>query len=281
MGELVSVMACSHAPGQTRAPEQAGEGAYKHVLKAWQGLKRRIDESRPDVIVGISNDHFRNFPFVVPPFCVGTGETHTIPGKRQAKWLKLEAKEMRGDSAFAEYLLQFADSASFPLAFSDELEFVDEFSVPAHFLGFEESRFVPIFTNCLHRNRPSPRTFLALGRLIADAVVKYPQNLRVAVVATGGLSHDPYGPRWGLVDESFDRRFLALLEAGRTSELLEEFTLERILEPGTGGTPETLNWFVALGAAGSGTPAEILCYEAIPEWSTGMGYVNWRTDEKR
>jgi protocatechuate 4,5-dioxygenase beta chain len=206
---------------------------------------------------------------------VGTGETHTLPGERQAKFLKLKSKQMKGHPAFAEYLIRFADSASFPLAFSDALEFVDDFSVPAHFLGIHESRFVPIFTNCLHRNRPSPRTFLAFGRLIADAVAKCPQDLRVAVLATGGLSHDPYGPRWGLVDEAFDRRFLSLLEAGQTNALLEEFTLEKILEPGRGGTPEMLNWFVALGAAGFEARAEILGYRAIPEWSTGMGYVDW------
>jgi hypothetical protein len=281
MGKLVSVTACSHAPGQTRAAQEAGEDAKKIVGDAWQGLKQSIEESRPDVIIGISNDHFRNFPFIVPPFCVGTGETHTMPGARQAKWLKLRSKEMKGHPAFSEYLIRFADSTSFPLAFSDALEFVDEFSVPMHFLGIHETRFVPIFTNCLHRNRPSPRTFLALGRVLADAVAKFPQDLRVALLATGGLSHDPHGPRWGLVDEAFDRRFLSLLEAGQTSTLLEEFTLEKILEPGKGGTPELLNWFVALGAAGSEARAKILGYTAVPEWSTGMGYVDWQVDKKR
>lgn len=278
MGQLVSVAACSHAPGQTRAPHQADEARYRNILGAWQGLRQRIETSQPDVVVAISNDHFRNFPFVVPGFCVGTGETHAIPTERYAEWLKVTPRNVKGSPAFAEHLLAVADEECFPLAFAEALEFVDEFAVPARFLGLEQSLLVPIITNCLHRNRPTPRLFFTLGQVVAKAVATSPENLRVAVLATGGLSHDPMGPRWGIVDEAFDRRFLSLLEAGQTAVLLEEFTIEKILEPGRGGTPETLNWFAALGAAGGGTRAEILCYESVPEWSTGMGYVIWRIE---
>jgi hypothetical protein len=95
------------------------------------------------------------------------------------------------------------------------------------------------------------------------------------VIATGGLSHDPTGPNWCLIDEKFDRRFLDHLVQGSTESLLREYTLERIFQPGKGGTPEILNWFAALGAVGAGTTATLLCYEPVREWATGMGYVAW------
>ena len=56
----------------------------------------------------------------------------------------------------------------------------------------------------------------------------YPGSERIAVVATGGLSHEPGGPRYFWVDEEFDRWFLDLLKKGDHETLLRECTLERM-----------------------------------------------------
>lgn len=276
MGKLVAAFAASHAPGQVGFPELAPAEKKDNVYRAWAELRRRFEEARPDVMVAISNDHLQNFHRVQPPFCVGTSEWHLLPRPAYAKMLRLAPRRFRGGVSFAEWLLRVAAESGRDLAFSEDLQFQDEFTVPKHFLDPEDRvPLVPILTNCLNRLQPPPRSFFELGRIVAKAIEGRPAGERVAVIATGGLSHDPTGPNWCLIDETFDRRFLDLLACGDTEALFREYTLERIFEPGKGGTPEVLNWFAALGAVGSGKRAEVLCYEPVPEWATGMGYVCW------
>lgn len=276
MSTLVAAMAVAHVPSHTAYPELAPPDQLGRITAAWSSLRAKLAAAQPDIVVAISNDHFLNFFPVQPAFCVGTGEAYDMPAATHAQRLKLETRSVAGSPAFAEHLLTVADDCRMPLAFSDDLIFIDEFSIPQRFLDPENRMaWLPILTNCLNRNRPSPRTFFALGEVVVQAIARDDADRCVAVIATGGLSHDPLGPNWCLVDEAFDRRFLALLESGDTDALFAEFTPEKILEPGKGGTPETLNWFAALGAVGAGARAEILCYEPVPAWATGVAYASW------
>lgn len=276
MGKLVAAFGASHAPGQTGFPELAAPAKKENIYMAWAELRKKFEKAKPDILVGVSNDHFQNFHRVQPPFCVGTAASHILPRQAYAKMLRLTPHPVRGHVAFAESLIRVAAENGVDLAFSEDLQFQDEFSVPKHFLDPEDRvALVPILTNCLNRNQPPPERFYELGRIIAKATESSPAGERIAVIGTGGLSHDPTGPNWCLIDENFDRRFLKLIVEGDTETLFREFTLERIFEPGKGGTPEVLNWFAPLGAVGARTKATLLCYEPVPEWATGMGYVCW------
>ena len=93
-------------------------------------------------------------------------------------------------------------------------------------------------------------------------------------MATGGLSHDPGGPKYFDVDEKFDRWFLGMLEAGDAARVLREVTVERMMEAGDGGTTELLSWIAALGAA-EGRAARTICYEPSKALRCGMGAVVW------
>ena len=91
----------------------------------------------------------------------------------------------------------------------------------------------------------------------------YPGRERIAVLATGGLSHEPGGPRYFWVDEEFDRWFLDLLKRGDHAALLRECTLERMEEAGSGGTAELLAWVL------------VLAYMPAVAWRSGTGMVVW------
>ncbi len=232
MGKLVAAFGVAHAPGQTGSPESAEPGKRERVFKAWDELRKRLEAARPDVLVAVSNDHLQNFFQVQPAFCVGVAETHTLPRESAAKMMGLASHPVRGHPAFAEELIQTGTENGLDLAFSGELQFGDEFAVPKHFLDPEDKvPLVPILTNCLYRHQPPPKRFYKLGEIIAKTIEGRPREERVAVIGTGGLSHDPLGPNWGLIDERFDRRFLELLGEGDTQTLFEEYTLEKILEP--------------------------------------------------
>src|SRR5207244_8451963 len=67
---------------------------------------------------------------------------------------------------------------------------------------------------------PTPERAYQVGAIMRDMLKDYPGHERVAVVATGGLSHEPGGPRYFWVDEEFDRWFLDLLKRGDHATLL-------------------------------------------------------------
>ena len=93
------------------------------------------------------------------------------------------------------------------------------------------------------------------------------------MVATGGLSHEPGGPRYFWVDEEFDRWFLDLLKRGDHDTLLRECTLERMEAAGSGGTAELLAWVLVL--AFTRGPADVLAYMPAIAWRSGTGMVVW------
>jgi aromatic ring-opening dioxygenase catalytic subunit (LigB family) len=52
---------------------------------------------------------------------------------------------------------------------------------------------------------------LSVGQALRRAIASYPEDLKVVVVGTGGLSHQIHGERTGFNDEDWDMEFLAKL----------------------------------------------------------------------
>jgi hypothetical protein len=127
---------------------------------------------------------------------------------------------------------------------------------------------VPVLLNTYFPpNVPSPGRCFALGAAIRRALVAWPGNERVAVMASGGLSHF-------VVLEEFDRQVLNALRAhdrGALSAIPRRFFRS--------GTSETLNW-ITVGGMVDGAPMDLVDY--IPGYrspagtGTGMGFVTWR-----
>ena len=119
---------------------------------------------------------------------------------------------------------------------------------------------------------PNLRRCLAWGGLIARAVASWPGPERVAVVATGGLSHSIGEVTMGAVDPEFDQGVLERLAATDDEALLA--FMDRTIDRAGNGAQETRNWLVARGAAGRAR-FEALYYRAVPEWYTGLGLGQW------
>jgi hypothetical protein len=133
---------------------------------------------------------------------------------------------------------------------------------------------VPVTLNCTVPPIPSSERAYRLGEVLRDVVmVHWPANLRVAVVGTGGLSHEPGGPRYLEVDEAFDRWFLDLLAEGDHRRIVRECTVERMEAAGSGGTAELLAWIAVLPFTAG--PADVIGYAPTLAWRTGTGMVAW------
>jgi gallate dioxygenase len=100
---------------------------------------------------------------------------------------------------------------------------------------------------------PSARRFYRLGAALRRAIESYPEDLRVVVVATGGLSHQVHGERAGFNSPQWDQRFLDLFE--RDPERLAGMTIAEYAELGGFEGAEVVMWLTMRGAL----PANVTC----------------------
>lgn len=118
---------------------------------------------------------------------------------------------------------------------------------------------LPIMQNtCYPPNSVRPARCYAFGRALAGAIAAWPEDIRVAVVASGGLSHF-------VVDEELDRHLLdalALKDAGA----LRSLPRHRLYS----ATSESLNW-VTVGAALEQTDLEMDLVDYVPVYRTEAG----------
>jgi aromatic ring-opening dioxygenase catalytic subunit (LigB family) len=276
VAEIVAAMAMTHSPGLTGWFTRASEDYQQQALTALAEMRRRLEVARPDVLVMFSNDHLLNWPINnVPEYTVGIAETHDGPADWFDEWLGMEQYRVPGHPALARFLVNEGARRRLSLAWmDDEMQFDDGISVPTHYLN-PDSRFrlVPVTMNCTVPPIPEPTRAYEVGRTLREVIRAYPGDERVAVIATGGLSHEPGGPRYFWVDEEFDHAFLDLLKRGDHQALLSECTLERMEAAGSGGTAELLAWVLVLAMTRG--PADVLAYMPAIAWRSGTGMVVW------
>ncbi|OLC12131.1 MAG: hypothetical protein AUH29_17230 [Candidatus Rokubacteria bacterium 13_1_40CM_69_27] len=275
MARIVAAMALTHSPGLTGWFDRAPEEQQKTALRALAEMRQRLEAARPDVVIAFSNDHLLNWPINnTPEFTVGIGEEHVGPADWYDEWLALGKYRIPGHAALARYLVNEGARRRIAFAHLRQMQFDDGISVPMHYLNPEgRLPLVPVTMNCTVPPIPTPERAYQVGTVVRDMLHAYPGPERIAVIGTGGLSHEPGGPRYFWVDEEFDRWFLDMLKKGDHRALLRECTLERMEDAGSGGTAELNAWIVAM--AFTQGPADVLAYMPAIAWRTGTGMVVW------
>jgi aromatic ring-opening dioxygenase catalytic subunit (LigB family) len=275
MGSIVAVAAASHAPGILAHRELADPEQAARYYEGMATLARAVRDTSPDVILAVTNDHYVNYYLDnVPAICVGTAPSYRGP----VEPFMGEEKEFPGDRPFSKALLAALLEHDFDVSFSEKLVFDHGTVVPLHFINPDNGiPVVPIVVNNIYSPMPSPRRLYQLGRLLPAVIESLPIERRVALVATGGLSHNVGNSRAGDIDTSFDGRFLDAVRRGEGSMLASLSHTE--LEAAGNGTHEIRNWLCALGAIGD-VPAEYVAYEPVAAWATGCGAAVWPMSER-
>jgi 3-O-methylgallate 3,4-dioxygenase len=241
-------------------------------------LRVAILDAEPDVLLVVGSDQGENFgPRSAPVFEMFLGE-------------RLEASAAnRRDEGSDEYrisvpiaqdlgmeILKYLCHNGFDVAHTSET--ADEYGIghavtwPMRFLDLTDSglQLLPIVTNVWNPpNVPRVSRCVAFGRALRDAIDAAPSTARVAVLASGGLSHL-------VLDEELDARVVAAMrshdiEGWKTiddDELRlahEKYGLPLRLN----GTAEITDWIIADACAQS--PAEIIDYVAAYRTQSGYG----------
>lgn len=265
---IVFASAGSHAPGIRAWTERAPKQQVDALFGGFASEREALEQARPEIMLLLTSEHWVNFFEHVGAFCVGRGESFEGPVE---PWLRVQSAKIKGDPGFATRLLEHCYGKGFELSFSHEMKLDHGSMVPLSFLTPEmDVRVVPLMFNTLAPPRPTPARCLALGRALRPFLVAAPE--RIAVIATGGLSHDPGERNHGFIDTGFDARFIADMTSGNPDRLAG-YSDADLLEAGA-GTLELLAWICLAGIMGE-RKARLVAYEAVKPWATGMGIVSY------
>jgi aromatic ring-opening dioxygenase catalytic subunit (LigB family) len=275
MADVVAAMAMTHSPGLCGWFDDAPEDEQATARGAFERMRAHLAEREVDTLVIFANDHLLNWPINnTPEYTVGIADSHVGPHEWYRGWLNLDPYRVPGDSALARYIVNEAAGHGVAMAYLREMQFDDNISVPTTHLNPDHRiATVPITMNCTVPPIPSPRRAYAVGETIRQIIADYDGGERIAVIGSGGLSHEPGGPRYLYIDEEFDRWFLEMLADGDHEALLEQCTLERMEEAGSGGTAELIAWFAALPFTKGG--ADVMGYVPSHTWRSGTGMIVW------
>jgi aromatic ring-opening dioxygenase catalytic subunit (LigB family) len=262
---LAFACALGHAPGITAWREAAPAAQRERLYAAFGQLRARLEAARVEALVLFTAEHWANF-FLdhISAYCIGRAPEFAGPIE---PWLKIERTTVKGDPQLAEAILASCQERDIEPGFSYELQLDHGTMIPLHFLiPAMDVPIVPIIINTLAPPLPTPRRCFLLGEAVGEAVRRDPR--RIGIIATGGMSHDPGERNHGIIHEAFDRAFLEAMVQADTARL-KSFTVAELAAAGAGAV-ELLNW-IALSGALQGAGGEVLAYEPVVPWATGIG----------
>ena len=267
MGEIVAAFATCHAPQLFTYPQDEDHAQLDATVAAMRELGKILDETRPDVAIFLGSDHLETFSIgCVPTFAIVAGSCAMaeFAGRRYDIPIHRE---------MAEDFLNKLVRAEFDLAYSEDALLGHTFAVPFEFvLGGRDIPVVPFHTNVYMPPLPSTKRCAALGREIARIIASRPE--RVALIASGGMSHYPGTWKYPQPEFGFDRWMISELERGNADSLLS-MTVEQLDEV---GNTELLNWSIMFGAIGN-QPGELLLY--TPTWHHGHAMMRFLPPRKK
>lgn len=249
MGQIVAAMATVHAPQLFTRPPEEDPAQLDADIAAMRELGKTLDETKPDALIIFGSDHLETFFLhAVPTFAIIAGEraTAAFAGRNYAPPVH---------QALAEDLLDKLVRAGFDMAYSQDALLGHSFAAPFEWvMQGRDIPVVPVFINTYLPPLPTPRRCEALGKAIAAIIDARPE--RVALLASGGMSHYPGTWKYYQPDYAFDQWCIAELEDGNNDAFLD-LSVEQLDEV---GNTEMLPWASVLGAIGK-QHMELLTYQ--------------------
>ncbi|MEO8506913.1 MAG: 3-carboxyethylcatechol 2,3-dioxygenase [Betaproteobacteria bacterium] len=185
----VHLTCCSHSPLMQTGIEETQGDAQARFRAAMDDVARELDAFAPDLVLSFGPDHFNGFFYdLMPPFCIGV----VAEGLRD--W-GMQGGPLRVPKALALDCVRELHRRDFDISISYDMKIDHGATVSLMQLTGALDRFevLPVFINCAADPRPSLRRVRALGTAIGEFLAT--RDLRVAVIGSGGLSHDPPTPR--------------------------------------------------------------------------------------
>jgi aromatic ring-opening dioxygenase catalytic subunit (LigB family) len=270
VSSIVAAAATVHAPFITGLPGLAPANRRQRVYDGFDYLREYVEGANPDVIVAFSSEHITNFLSTnVPAFCVGVGvENPSLPE------FNLPEVTVRGDRDLATGLVEYGYQAGFDLSHSQRLLLDHGTGLPLRFITPNyEIPVVVVMQNTIWGPMHGASRAFDAGKLLADYLAQDGQDKRVALLATGGISHWVGNSHHGDINQEFDEWFLEQVATGQ-NETLRSMTQGQIDEAGDGAN-EVRNWIALAGAVTDRTPRVVIDETFVPGWNVSAYQVVW------
>ena len=262
MGEIVAAIGTCHTPYMFTRPPDENPQQLDQAGASMQDLGKVLDETKPDAIIFLGADHVETFSVsCVPTFAI-------VAGSRAIARFAGREIDLPIHREMAEDILnKLVVDKGFDIAYSEDAELGHAFAIPFEYvIGKRDIPVIPFFTNVYVPPLPTPKRCAALGKAIAEIVKG--RKERVAIIASGGMSHYPGTTKYLQPEFDFDRWLLSQFEVGNVDALLN-MTGTQLDEV---GNTEMLSWAVLFGATG---PQEGELIDYIPTWHHGLGMMRF------
>lgn len=273
MSVILGGIGIAHTPSMGYQYDKGVREGFDPKWRRWydgtRPVKEWLERVRPTHLVVIYNDHMNYFDLsTYPTFAAGMA-AHFPPADEG--YGKRPFPGVDGDPGFAWPIARALVERGFDLTFCQELE-LDHgvYSwLPYLFDAPWPIKMFPIAVNMLMQPVPTPRRLRQLGEALRDAIRGDGGNARVVVLATGGMSHQIHGTRFGLANERWDDRFLDAIVDDLDG--LVEIPTERIMRIAGAEAGELTMWY-AMRAALDVDAGRVYRYYTLPA-VTGCGVV--------
>jgi len=251
MAQIIGAIASSHTPtiGFAHDWKTKDDPVWGPIFGAYGPIRDWIEAKKPDVFLVVYNDHITSFFFDhYSAFALGIGTEYRVADEGGGA---RDLPPVAGHAQLSQHIGRSLVADEFDMSFFQERP-LDHgcFSPLSMLLERKNDKWplpiIPLQVGVLQFPVPSAKRCFKIGQALRRAIESYPEDLKVVIVATGGLSHQVHGERAGFNNVPWDMEFLDLIE--KNPERLTEMTHADYARLGGMEGSEIIMWLVMRGA---------------------------------
>ena len=250
MARIIGGIGASHSPtiGYAKDTGKQHDPAWKPIFDGFDAIRGWVKDKKIDVLFTIYNDHITSFFFDhYSAFVLGIDDQYVAADEGGGP---REVAPARGHLGLSQHIGMSLVADEFDMSFFQGKPVDHGFLSPLSMLGDENGpwagQVVPLQVGVLQLPIPNAKRMWKLGKTLRKAIESYPEDLNVAIMATGGLSHQVHGERAGFLNEAWDDEFLNLLE--KAPEQLVNMRIAEFAVKGGMEGAEVIMWLIMRGA---------------------------------
>ncbi|KJS37840.1 MAG: protocatechuate 3,4-dioxygenase [Rhodospirillaceae bacterium BRH_c57] len=276
MARIIGGITTSHIPaiGNAISKQMFEDPYWKPFFDAYPPVRDWLEAEKPDVAIVIYNDHGLNF-FLdkMPTFSIGAAPEYQ---NADEGWGLAPLPPFQGTPDLSWHLINSLVAEEFDITSCQEMLVDHGFTVPMSLFwpdrtsqpGAQQIKTIPVCVNTVQHPLPSPKRCYKLGQAIGRAVASFPEDLKVVVIGTGGLSHQLDGERAGFINKAFD--LMCMEKIVNEAESLTDHSIHDLVREAGAQGAEFILWLAMRGALQGKVKALHSNYH-IPISNTGAG----------
>ena len=250
MARIVGAIATSHTPtiGFAFDGKKQADPVWKPIFEGYEPIAAWLKAQQPDALFVVYNDHVTSFFFDhYSAFCLGVGDQYSVADEGGGP---RNLPPIKAHGPLARHIGKALMADEFDMSFFQDKPLDHGCFSPLSVMMPHEPDWpipiVPLQVGVLQFPVPTAKRCYKLGQSLRNAIESYPEDLKVVLVATGGLSHQVQGERCGFNNTPWDNELLDLYEKDPVA--LTRMTHADHARLGGMESSEFVMWMIARGA---------------------------------